>query len=364
MLGVEFVQMNPAGGPAEAQQAADRIRVVREELSKPELREVLALSDEQQTRFDAWSRQALAQLATQYDVDTTAAQKRVSWGMRIASTLGGIAICAAVVLFFARYWGYLNTPVQVAILSATPLLVLAATEFAARRERTLYFTGLLALVACSSFVMNLVVLGNIFNITSTERALFAWGAFAILLAYRYGLRIPLAFGLVSLISYAAAAITARFGYEWFGFTRWPEFIVLLALGMFLVPLILIHVRNSDFPAVYRLVGAIIFFTAVLSLAEWGVPSYLPFETKTIERLYELLGLLASAGAIWWGIRRQWNGVVNTGSVFFVIFLFTRLYHWWWEWLPKYLFFAVIGALGIVLVLVFKRIRGNLEGHAA
>jgi hypothetical protein len=89
---------------SDAQQAADRMRVLREELAKPELQEVLALSPDQRKRFEDWSSSALAELAQQFDVDTTVAQKRISWGMRIASTLGGIAICAAVVLFFIRYW--------------------------------------------------------------------------------------------------------------------------------------------------------------------------------------------------------------------------------------------------------------------
>jgi len=43
----------------------------------------------------------------------------------------------------------------------------------------------------------------------------------------------------------------------------------------------------------------------------------------------------------------------------VVFLFTRLYHWWWDWMPKYLFFAAIGALGIALVLIFKRLRNQM-----
>jgi hypothetical protein len=48
--------------------------------------------------------------------------------------------------------------------------------------------------------------------------------------------------------------------------------------------------------------------------------------------------------------------VNTSAAAFVIFLFSRLYHWWWDWMPKYLFFALIGALGIALVLIFKHLR--------
>ena len=349
----------PVSSRTEAQQSADRIRLLRQELATPELQRVLDLSPEQQRRFDEWSRAQLAQLAERFDVDTSVSQKRASWGMRIASTLGGIAICAALVLFFVRYWGYLGTPLQVAILVMVPLVALGGAELAARRERTLYFTGLLALVALASFVMNLAAIGGIFNINSTERALLAWGAFALVVAYRYGLRLPLALGLLLLIAYGAAAVTATFGYRWFDFGERPELVTLLALLVFCAPLVISHRRHLDFPPVYRIVGSVVFYVCVLSLAEWGIPSYLPLSHQSIERLYELVGLLTSAGAIWLAVTRQWNGVVNISATFFVIFLFTRLYHWWWDWMPKYLFFAVIGALGIALVLIFKRLRGQM-----
>jgi uncharacterized membrane protein len=365
--------MNPSTGShasggdrADAQQTADRIRTLRRELASEEIQSVLALTAEQQTRFDEWSKARLAALAQQFDIDTTVSQKRVSWAMRIASTLGALALCAAVVLFFTHYWGYLNVPAQLAIVITTPLALLAGTEFVARRERTPYFTGLLALVSLASFVLNLVVVGSIFNITSTEQALLPWGGLAMLLAYRYGLRLLLAAGLLFLMSYLAAAYTAWMGYRWLDLYDRPEHFLLLGLLVFAIPLYLKHSRNTDFSPVYRLVGALTFLIAVLSLADWGGPSYLPWETRSIERFYEIAGLILSAAAIWWGIVRNWNGLVNTGALFFIIFLFTRLYHWWWDWMPRYLFFAVIGALGIVLVMAFKRIRGKLIhlGHEA
>jgi uncharacterized membrane protein len=279
--------------------------------------------------------------------------------MRIASTLGGIAICTAVVLFFMRYWGFLDTPVQVAIVAAVPLLALVGAEFLAARERTLYFTGLLALVAFASFVMNLVVLGTIFNINSTERALLAWGGFAMVVAYRYGLRLLLSLGLLLLIGYGASLVTAQFGYRWLDFGERPELVGFLSLLAFCAPFAIRHRRHTDFPAVYRLIGIIVFFVCVLSLAEWGIPSYLPFGQNNIERLYGFVGLVTSAGAIWMGIARHWNDVVNASATAFVIFLYTRLYHLLWDWMPKYLFFATIGALGIVLVLAFKQMRGQM-----
>lgn len=349
---------------ATAQTVADRVRVLREEFADPELKAVLSLTPEQVARFEAWADASMARLADQFDVDTSAAQKRISWGMRIASTLGAIAICAAVVLFFMRFWGYLDTTAQVTILVLTPLAALAGTEYAARRERTLYFAGLMALVALTSFVMNLSVIGEIFNIASTERALLAWAIFALLIAYRYGLRLILWIGLALLLSYCAAALTARLGYSWLDFGDRPEQLAVMGLIVFWTPLALRHSRNSDFPPVYRLVGMLTFLIAVLSLAEWGVSSYLPFAAVTLERAYELVGLAASATFVWLGIVRGWNSVVNTGAIFFAIFMFCRLYHWLWDWMPKYLFFTVVGLLGILLVVGFKRMRGRVAGSVA
>jgi len=345
--------------PAAAQRAADRIRALRDELASGEVQAVLALTPEQQQRFDEWSRARLEALAQQFDVDTSVSQKRMSWAMRIASTLGALAICAAVVLFFTRYWGFLTTGVQLAIVIPTPLLLLVAAEYAARRERVRYFTGLLALVALASFIMNLAVVGSVFNIVSTERALLAWGAFAMVLAYRYGLRLMLAIGLLLLASYMAAAYTAQMGYDWLELFKRPEQFLLLGLLMFGLSIRLRHAQNSDFPPVYRLVGSLTFFVSLYILAEAGVASYLPWDPQTIERFYQFLGLLSAAGAMWWAIARDWTGTVNIAATFFVIFLFTRLYHWWWDWMPRYLFFALIGALGIALVFAFKRVRGRM-----
>jgi uncharacterized membrane protein len=48
--------------------------------------------------------------------------------------------------------------------------------------------------------------------------------------------------------------------------------------------------------------------------------------------------------------------VNTGVTFFVIFLYTKFYNWWWEVMPKYLFFLVVGLSAVLLLFVFRRLR--------
>jgi uncharacterized membrane protein len=346
--------------PADAQKTADRIRILREELHNPEIASVLALTPEQSSRFDAWAATEMSALAGHFDIDTTASQKRMSWGMRIASTLGALAISAAVVLFFLRYWGYLETWVQTGIVFLTPLAALAGTEYVSRRERARYFTGLMALVALACFILNLQVLGEVFNIAATEKALLAWGLFGMLLAYRYRLRMILFLALGLLVAYSAAFFAARLGYQWVDFGDRPEITVFLGLVVFTIPSRLRHSRNTDFPPVYRIVGSLVVLMSLLSLAEWGRGSFIPAETKNVELFYEFAGLGAAAALIWLGIALDWVGVVNTGSIFFAIFLFCRLYHWLWVWIPKYFFFAVVGLVGILLVTALKRLRREVK----
>jgi uncharacterized membrane protein len=73
--------------------------------------------------------------------------------------------------------------------------------------------------------------------------------------------------------------------------------------------------------------------------------------------------LFSAGVVFHGVRLSRKGLVNLGVAAFIVFLFVRLHAWWWHWMPKYLFFLLIGLTAIGLLLVFRRIRTRLLGGA-
>ncbi|MFQ5932493.1 MAG: DUF2157 domain-containing protein, partial [Nitrospiraceae bacterium] len=79
----------------------------------------------------------------------------------------------------------------------------------------------------------------------------------------------------------------------------------------------------------------------------------------VEVLYQLLGFTVSGLAILVGIRQQWYGVTNLGSAFFAIQLYSKLFDWWWDWMPKYIFFLVLGLIAILLLLVFRRLRAHI-----
>jgi uncharacterized membrane protein len=340
----------------EAQQRADRIRAFREELAELEREGALTLDAAQRATVESHLQQTLAELAKRFDVDTTASQKQISWGMRIASTLGGLALCAAVVLFFHRFWGVLGIPAQVAVLVVTPLVVLAATEFAARRERTLYYGSLLSLVAFGAFVLNLTVLGSIFNLTPSRGALLAWGIFGLLLAYTYGLQLPLAAGLICLLSYLAACFSSWLGAYWLSFPARPENFLLGGLILIAVPGLHLQRRYAEFDWLYRTLGLLTLFLAILILSEWGAVSYLPMRQSTVEVIYQVIGFAGAGMALWMGIRSRFAGVANLGAVFFILFLYLRFYHWWWSWMPGYLFFLMIGLISIGLLALFRKLR--------
>jgi uncharacterized membrane protein len=342
------------------QQRADRLRTFQRELAELEREGVIELTPEQRARLDAHIEKTMAVLASQFDVDTTESQRQISLGMKIASALGGIALCAAVILFLARYMGYWPTPLQVSVLVAIPILLTIGAEFAARREKTLYYAALISIVAFAAFVANLSMLGTIFNLAPTPNALAVWGLFGLALAYHFGIRLVLAAGLVSMLGWITATMNSWRGWWWVEFERRPEEVMLAGLLLAAIPLFIKHGGRQDFPAVYRLVGMIAFFVTMLFLSAQGQYSYLPMEDKVVEHFYQMFGVIAAAGAVWIGIRRGWSGVVNTGTAFFTIFLFFRLIDWWWDWMPKYLFFLLIGLVALGLVAVFKRLRGRMR----
>ncbi|MGH9869702.1 MAG: DUF2157 domain-containing protein [Candidatus Polarisedimenticolia bacterium] len=346
-----------------AQQRADRIRAFRAELEQLEREGVLSLPSAERERLVSHHQGLLEQLASQFDIDVSDTQRQMSLGMRVASFLGALALAAAVYTFFFRFWGLLGTSVQVTLLVAAPLAALAGVPMAARRERTLYVASLIATVALASFVLNLGVLGAIFNITPSQHALLAWSLFAGLLAWGYGLRLLHAASLVALILWIASCVGVFRGIPWDMVWRRPESALLAGAAVFAAPL-LVRRAPPGFHADHRLIGLIAILIPVLILGFTGEMSWIPLKAKTVENLYQILGFALSSAAIALGIRRGWTEVVRVGAVGFVVFLYIKLFDWWWEWMPRYLFFLILGAIALAILVILRRARAVLQRSPA
>ncbi len=356
--------MDPAAQPGkrDAQRRADRIRAFREELRELRREGALELTPGQEASLDAHLETTLNALAARYDVDVTDSEKRIAWGMRIASTVSGLAFCAAVVLFFYRIWGTLAMPVQVAVLVAAPLVLIAAMEWTARRERTLYYTSLLGMVAFASAVLNLTALGGMFNLGGSPNAFLVWAVFGLALAYAYRLRLLLLAGLVCGILFAAMTLLSWSGLYWAALDNRME--ALMAAGAVAAAVPALLRGSDDFAWVYRMTGLFAVFVAVLVVSLNGSLTFLPFDKRNVEIVYQLAGLAAAALVMGWGVMRSMPGVVNLAAGFFALYLYIRLYRWWWDWMPKYLFFLIIALISLALLYGFQRLRARLKAGAA
>jgi len=92
-----------------AQRRADRIALFRAELAELERGQGLILTPEQRARLDAHLVSVLSTLSREFGVDAMESAKRISWGMRVASLLGAVALGTAMVLFLHRFWGSVPT---------------------------------------------------------------------------------------------------------------------------------------------------------------------------------------------------------------------------------------------------------------
>jgi len=221
-----------------------------------------------------------------------------------------------------------------------------------------YFTKLAALVAFACFVLNIQMMGEIFNMTPSDKALLPWAAYAFLLAYLCDLRLLLATGLLCITAFIAARAGEIQGLYWLDFGERPENFFPAAIAMFALPLLLNQSRYTGFAQTYRIMGLLTVFLPMLVLANWGDGSYLAFLPRNIEHVYQALGFFVTGAAIALGIRKQWPDVVNTSVTFFIVFLYTKFYDWWWEAMPKYLFFLLLGLTALLTLFVLRRLRSE------
>ncbi len=344
----------------QAQQHADVIHHFEQELSRLQKEQVLTLSPEQKQSVQSHHAALLQSYANDFDIDRVQKSKQLSLGMRIASFLGAVALACSVFFLFYQFWGLLTTSLQVMVLITASLGSFLFTMFLHKKDPSGYFTKLAALVAYACFVINISMFGQIFNITPSDNAFIVWGALAFLLAYYCDLRLLLAAGILCVIAFISARTGTWGGMYWLDFGERPENFFPAAIVIFMLPQWISHERFTGFDTIYRVFGLLCALLPILVLANWGQASYINGDANMIEGSYQLLGFALSAVAIWVGVRKQWNETINTGTTFFIIFLYTKLYDWWWEIMPKYLFFFVLALAAILALFVLKRLRNVIE----
>jgi hypothetical protein len=339
----------------DAQRRADQIRAFRSELA--ELRRE-GLDPVPPDRLDAVAAHhdaLLAALSDRFDIDTTLSAKRMSLGMRLASAFGAAALTAAVVSFFYRIWGDLGTPVQVVFLTAAPLAALGALVAAARRERTFYVASLCAIVACGAFVLQTVVLGDLYNLRGSAHVLGTWAAFGLAVAVPYRFGLPFASAVGAAICYVAALLITWQGAPWSEFGARPETV--------LAPAAAAHAAARWAPrelqAWTRGTSLVFALGAVLVLSTFDGASGLPWSRPVVEATYQVVAAVLAVFVVAHGVRSGRAETLIVGGVFTGLFLLGRFVDWWWDWMPKYLFFLALAVIAIGWLWVLGRLRRRM-----
>jgi uncharacterized membrane protein len=275
--------------------------------------------------------------------------------MRAATLLGTIALSAAYGLFVSAHWGSLTLALQLALVILPPILLVVLTHVAAARERSGYVASLTATVAAIAFSINLGTLGQLYNLPDSRGALLAVGVFAMLLAYGYGLTLPLLVGIGGIGGWLWTLGAIPLGLWWRDGFGVIEPLLLVGLVVLTAPA---WIRGpAKFAPWWRGIGATVLVLGLLLVESNGeVSAFWTTDRHTIEIVYKLIGAVVLTALVAWGIRRDQRLVAQVGTAGAVLYLFMRLVDWFWELLPKWLFFLLVGAFALAVLLILRRVR--------
>ena len=89
----------------QAQLRIDRIHSFQKEMATLQSEGILDLPQEAQSSVSRYHSRLIDDFSNRFDTDSSIDEKKLSWGMRILTFLGGLALCASVFFFFYRFWG-------------------------------------------------------------------------------------------------------------------------------------------------------------------------------------------------------------------------------------------------------------------
>jgi uncharacterized membrane protein len=111
--------------------------------------------------------------------------------------------------------------------------------------------------------------------------------------------------------------------------------------------------------VTRVVAFTIGLSCLLTLSSSGETSLLPMDTRIVEGVYQALMFVACVVILTMAVRRGWSETINLAAVMLAVFLLVRFVDWFWDLLPRYLFFLILAAIAFGWLMVLRRMRHRL-----
>ncbi len=347
-------------------------------------------------------------------------ERRLGRGVSILVNLGAIILAAGLIIFFASNWIEFGRAAKIASLFILTLFFyLAGFELTQEGRWNFPTLGLaLIFIGCVMFGVDILLLALIYDLTAEH----AWSLlldFAVWLAIAYLVRsrLILFLGLIGVVSWFGAEVGYLWGGYWIYLGRPLHFI---GLGACLLAVAGIHAWRDQrsFASPYALVGLLLIYLSSLILSIFDVQRGFRAETVTAPLavwlmligpyLFALAALLAihfgwqrttltdpptlvilfllalmlllsviawtpghrefwfillltllTSAGIYLGIAWESSVFLNTSIVFFAVNLYTRFYEYFWDAMPKSLFFIIGGATLIAGGIWVERARRGL-----
>jgi uncharacterized membrane protein len=350
----------------------------------------------------------------------TADERKLGRGVTILINLGAIALAAGLLIFFASNWIEFGRGAKIVSLFALTLFFYVAGFELTREDRRGFPKLGLALIflGCVMFGTDIVLLALIYDLTAEH----AWSLLIqcvawLSIAYVVRSRLVLFLGLLGIIAWFGAEVGYCWGGYWLYLGRPFHFI---GLGACLLAVGGLHAWRGQrqFAASWALVGLLLVYLSTLILSIFDLQKNVRLDTSTASAVVWLLFAapyvlavaalaiihvrwrrtaltdppvllvlfllvvmtLASVIAITHQSRELWfillmtaltsAGIylgiawgspvfLNTSLVFFAVNLYTRFYEYFWDAMPKSLFFIVGGAALILGGIWVERMRRRL-----
>jgi len=347
-------------------------------------------------------------------------ERKLGRGVTILVNLGALVLAAGLIVFFASNWIEFGRMGKIATLFALTLFFyLAGFELTQEGRWEFPKLGLaLLFLGCVMFGVDILLLALIYDLKA-ERAwsLLMDSSVWFAVAYLVRSRLILFLALVGIVAWFGSEVGYLWGGYWIYLGRPLHFI---GLGALMAAVSGLHAWRGQrsFAAPYALVGLLLIYLATLILsifdlqrefraADWQAPLavwlmlYGPYLFALMAlwfiHLYSkrvtlshppvlavaflfalmlltnviawtpgerelwfivLLTLLTSAG-IYLGVAWESPVFLNTSIVFFAINGYTRFYEYFWDAMPKSLFFIIGGTTLMIGGIVVERLRRGI-----
>ena len=350
-------------------------------------------------------------------VRAAANERKLGRGVTILINLGAIALAAGLLVFFASNWVEFGRGAKVASLFVlTVTFYVAGFELTREGRGSFPKLGLaLVFLGCVMFGADIVLLALIYDLSAEH----AWSLLIqcvawLAIAYVVRSRLVLFLALLGIVAWFGAEVGYGWGGYWLYLGRPFHFIGVGACLLAVGGLHAWHGRR-EFAAAWALVGLLLIYLSTLILSIFDLQKNVRLEMSTAtwlvwllfvapyavataslavihvrwrrtaitdppvllvlfllvvmtlaaviavthharEGWFILLLTLLSAAGIYLGIAWESPVFLNTSLVFFAVNLYTRFYEYFWDAMPKSLFFIVGGAALILGGVWVERMR--------